>query len=372
MTKSSAPSERIVWTGRPTVVSTPPILRAAAALAFTTSVVSTLFAVVVAKALGLSPAPLLLFAAWAATLGLLLLHGPRIWLEKVQYTVTETRVVSQRGLFKRSIERRSISFARIFWNARHPGTGDIELVRAVQTGALRRKLSLRLVGVTAPDRVWAIVRGTEDITPVGSDKRPLAQRLDRGERVVWAARPRPRLRAYLPNGPREASQLLLGLLLSGSVVAMLARGAASANRLLAAGLSGLSAVFIAMVAAVTLTALYLALFAAYLIYDSVIRAGRLVHDTRYLVTDRRVLIQRGSEELHLDRAKIVDVIDTPAGAGLRNVFMVLDGPRARALAASGAFGEGGHSPYLRPVFHAVADAESVSKILREPDLRRAA
>jgi hypothetical protein len=52
---------------------------------------------------------------------------------------------------------------------------------------------------------------------------------------------------------------------------------------------------------------------------------------------------------------------------------VLDGPRARALAASGAFGELERGPNLRPVFESVADAESVTRILQsQPELPRAA
>ena len=112
-------------------------------------------------------------------------------------------------------------------------------------------------------------------------------------------------------------------------------------------------------------ALFLLLFVAFLVHDSVLRAGRLVRDTRYLVTDRRVLIQRGDEELYLDRSRIVDVIDTPTGRGLHDLFLVLDGPQARALAASGAFGQRPRSPSLHPVFHAVADADGASRILTQ-------
>ena len=85
-----------------------------------------------------------------------------------------------------------------------------------------------------------------------------------------------------------------------------------------------------------------------------------------------MLISRGREELHLDRRRIVDVIETPAGRGIRDVFMVLDGPRARALEPSGAFGERDPTPSLYPVFHAVEDAESVCKILRTLELPKAA
>ena len=51
------------------------------------------------------------------------------------------------------------------------------------------------------------------------------------------------------------------------------------------------------------------------------------------------------------------------GDGLRNVFMVLEGPQARALAASGAFGELDRSPHLRPVFESVEDAEGARRVL---------
>ena len=372
MARDSLYGERIVWQGRPTVVTTPPLLRAVAALAFVSSAVSTLFAAVVATTLEHSPAPLLILAAWAATVGLGALHGPRIWLAQVKYTVTDRRVIWQRGPFKRSIERRSISFARIFWNGKTPGTGDVELVRAFQAGVFRRKLSLRLLGLSAPDRVWAIVRGTEDITPVGTGERPLAQRLDPGERVLWSARPRPRARAYLPGGTREVGELLLATLVTISIATMLWRAIPVFGRILDAGVSGRSGAFLAIVTGVALTALYLGVLAGYLVYDSMIRPARLVRDTRYLVTDQRVLIQRGREELHLDRSRIVDVIHAPAGDGLMNVFLVLDGPRARALAASGAFGEDRRSPSLRPVFQSVDDADSVTQILQAPDFRDAA
>src|SRR5690606_38610887 len=135
----------------------------------------------------------------------------QLWLKNSQYIVTDNHVIWRRGPFHRSIERRSISYARIYWDPKCPGVGDLELVRAVPTGALRRRLKLRLGLVAAPDRVWAIVRGAEDKAPRGDGERPLTQRLDSGERVVWSARPRPRLRAYLPHGQREWSLLAIAL-----------------------------------------------------------------------------------------------------------------------------------------------------------------
>jgi hypothetical protein len=122
--------------------------------------------------------------------------------------------------------------------------------------------------------------------------------------------------------------------------------------------------FVALVFGVALTALLLGCVAAGLGYAALVHPVRLAQKTRYMVTDRRVLIQRGSEELCLDRSRIVDVIDAPGQRGLHDVFLVLDGPRARALAASGAFGERDADDGLTPVLHALADGEEVSQILR--------
>jgi hypothetical protein len=97
-------------------------------------------------------------------------------------------------------------------------------------------------------------------------------------------------------------------------------------------------------------------------YASLIRPARLAKATRYFVTNARVLICRGHEELHLDRKRIAYVIDAPS-KGLHDVFLVLDGPQARALAPSGAF-DVDDAGVLRPVFAKIHDAEEVESILR--------
>src|SRR6185295_9634686 len=140
----------------------------------------------------------------------------------------------------------------------------------------------------------------------------------------------------------------------------------AAKHVLAAGLSSRSPAFIALVTAVTLTAVLLACVAVGLGYVALVRPARLIRQTRYLITNRRVLIQRGNEELCLDRKRIVDVIDSPGHQGLHDIFLVLDGPKARAVAAGGAFGERDVEDGLIPVLHAVADPEEVGQILRMP------
>jgi hypothetical protein len=356
--------ERIVWTGRPQVIATPPMLRGSALVLFIMAAVSTSYAFVLSLALRTSPAASLIFGAWCVTLGLLCLHVPRIWLSQVRYVVTENHVISQRGPFRRSIERKAISFARIFWQ--EGGIGDMELVRAVPTGALRRRLMLRLVGVSCPDRVWAIIRGEERVAPTGHGERPLAQRLDGDERVIWSSQPRPTLRAYLPQGRREWLLTAIAAFMLIAVVRMIWRAVPALIKIHAAGLPTYSLPFLALVFGVAATLTLVLAIGVFLAWDTIIRPGRLVRETRYLVTNKRVLIQRGGEELHLDRSRIVDVIDAPAGHGLSHVFLVLDGPRARALAASGAFGEAERGPNLRPVFESLEDAEGVTRILRPP------
>lgn len=359
--------ERIVWASRPAVIRPSAFQRSLAVVAFVAAVITLCFSVLVAILLHGEFIPLLLFAFWCATLGLGILQGPRLILSRTRYVVTDQHVIAIYGPIRRSIERRSISFARIYWDDSHPDTGDVELVRAVPTGALKRRLMLRLTGVKAPDRVWAIVRGAERLAPSGAADRPLTQRLDVGEHVVWSAQPRQALKRFVPRGQREWTQLAIAaaLFIGGGRVAL--GGFHALKRVHEDGGMPLRSLpFVILAFGVGSTILLLLGIACYLAYEATIRSAYLSAYTRYLVTNKRVLIQRRSEELHLDRQKIYDVIEAPKGDGLHDVFLVVDGPRARAVAASGAFGELARGPHLRPVFEAVEDAEGVSRILRGP------
>jgi len=358
--------ERIVWTGRPAVIQPSAFQRSLAVVAFIASGITLSFAMVVALVLHAPFGGLLLFAFWSAAIGLATLQVPRLLLARARYVVTELHVIAIYGPFRRTIERRAISFARIYWDADRPDAGDVELVRAVPTGALRRRLMLRLVGVHHPDRVWAIVRGAERLAPRGAGDQPLTQRLDVGEHVVWSAQPREQLRRYVPRGQREWGLLAIAAFVLAAGVRMGLGAYPALLRVHQGGLAIASPTFALLAFGMGSTVLLLVSIGVYLVYDAVIRSGYLVRHTRYLVTNKRVLIQRRSEELHLDRKKILDVIDAPKADGLHDVFLVLDGPRARAAAASGAFGEISRGPHLRPVFEAVEDAEGVSAILRLP------
>jgi hypothetical protein len=358
--------ERIVWAGRPAVIRPSTFQRSLSLVAFLGSGITLCFAIVVALVLHAPSGALLLFSFWSAGIGLAVVQVPRFFLAQARYVVTEQHVIVIYGPIRRTIERRSISFARIYWDDHRPDTGDLELVRAVPTGALRRRLMLRLIGVRAPDRVWGIIRGAERLAPRGGADQPLTQRLDVGERVVWSAQPRREFRRFVPNGQREWGLLAIAAFLLAGGVRMAFVAYPALQRVHEGGLPLRSLPFALLALGMGSTILLLLAIAGYLAYDAIIRSAYLVAYTRYLVTNQRVLIQRRTEELHLDRRKILDVIDAPKRDGLHDIFLVLDGPRARAVAASGAFGEIARGPHLRPVFEAVEDAEGVSRILKNP------
>ena len=367
MRRDSLYGEPVLWSGRPKEVSSPALYRVATFVCAATSAIATASAVVMAQVDPTRPGGMLAFAAWMATLALAFGFGPRWWGSQLEFVVTDKHVVIRRGRMRRSIEIRQISYARIHWSPRIPGIGDLELVRAVPTGALRRRLSVMLHGLIAPDRVWAIMRGVPPTAPGGDGHRLLAQRLDEGERVLWSAHPVTTWRRWVPTGARSFGSIAIALLIGGAAGLVASHAAHALRTVVAGGWAPGSKSFVALALSLSLVIVLLASASVGLLYAVVIRPGRLSAQTRYLITDRRVLIQRGDEELHLDRSRIVDVIDAPSDGtegGARDLFLVLDGPRARAVAASGAFGEAGGQG-LQPVLYQVADADAVHGILQE-------
>ncbi len=364
MTPDSLFDHPVAWSGRPKVVVCPPMYRIAAGVMGVTSAITTASAIVVAMALDHNPGSQLAFAVWSALLAVALGQGPKWWLSEFEYVVTDRLVFIKRGQFRRSMDRAAISYARIHWDPNHPGIGDLELVRAVPTGALRRRLSIVLTGVVGPDRVWAIIRGVTPATPAGDGQRLLAQRLDDGERVLWSGRPPNAWQNWLPKDRRAAAGLALGLLMGCASVFISIHAVNALRTVASAGMEPNSIQFFALVTSLVLTIMLQVAASLFGIYISVVRPARLQSETRYWVTNRRVLIQQGDYELHLEREHIVDVIDSPLPGGVEDLFFVLDGPKARAFASSGAFGER-EIEGLQPVFHRIAqsDAETVRGLL---------
>lgn len=366
--RDSVYGDAVLWRGKPRKVTVPRICVIASLVCAVLSVVSLSFAILVATSLHASPTALLGWSAWSAVLGVAFWRVPIVFRSEVEYVVTERHVIWRRGRLRRTIERRGVSYARIHWSGSARNVGDLVLVRAVPTGALRRTLSLTLSDVDVPDRVWAIVRGAPVTPSLGDGDRPVTQRLDPGERVVWSA---------TPSGTRWPRRRIVTLVVSIGLALAALRFAIRLTpelvRLVTAHALSTPG-FILLFVAVSLSFLLLVSSAAGVGYAAWLRPKRLLGETRYLVTDRRVLIRRGDEELHLDRSKIADVIDETNGA-LHDVFLVLDGPNARALAASGAFGEAATDD-LRPVISCIQDSESLRAALAthvdEPELHDAA
>ena len=353
--------EPVLWSGQPKAIIVPAIYRGGAIVSGLTSAITTTSAIVVATALHARADALLAFAAWMATLAFAFGYGPKWWLSGLQFQVTDRHIIVRRGKFRRFIDRGAVSFARVRWHKKHPGIGDLELVRAVPTGALRRRLTIVMHGLVAPDRVWAIIRGVTPTAPAGDGHRLLAQRLDDGERVLWSAHPDPTWRAWLPSGSRAIGSIAIALVLAAAAVSTGQHAVHALRRVASAGLAPTSPAFIAMAASLSLAIVLLAGGALAILYAVIVKPARQIAVTRYLITDRRVLIQQGDEELHLDRRHIVDMIDAPSPGGMRDVFLVLDGPHARALAAGGAFGE--QQQGLQPVLRRVEDVEAIRSIL---------
>jgi hypothetical protein len=355
--------EEILWTGGPRLVQTPPLFEATGWVGFGIAIAAVAFACVRSAGLGQSPSGSLVFAAWAITTGMLARTVPRWWATGARYTVTQRSVIWQRGPFRRTLDRAAISYARITWSERAAHVGDLELVRAVPTGALWRRLSLRLEGLESPDGVLAIIRGAQSVASPGHGTLPIAQRLDRDEHVIWAARPLPSLRSYLPQTAEEWTLAFASL---GLVVISIWMGfklVGLEKKVLRAGYSVASISFWGL--AIGMGAAVLVMFgtALFLAKSTLVRRARSLHETRYVISNKRVLIQRGREELHLERNRIIDVIDAPAGEGTRTLFLVIDGPRARALAIGGAFGEAEHGPDLHPVLECVRDSDGARRAL---------
>jgi hypothetical protein len=211
------------------------------------------------------------------------------------------------------------------------------------------------------------IRGADPDTTLPRGSVPLPQRLDEGERVLWTAIPRAsswtRSRALF---------MLLGVMLLAACARMIIRAVPALSMVLKT--HALSAVLSVLLVAGVATAVLLVLgLGASALYTAWIKPARMVRNTRYFVTNRRVLIRRGDEELYLERGRIAYVIAQPKKSST-SLFLVLDGPQARGMSVSGAWG-GDTTGRLQPVFEAIADADTASELLGsrvQPPLRDAA
>lgn len=292
------------------------------------------------------------------------LLAPRYLLDPCEFAITDRRVLWRRGRTVRSIDRDAITYARVRWHRSVPGVGSLELVRAVPFGPLARSQRLVLHDLVAPDRVLAVVRGTEPAENAGDDQVALTDRLDEGEQVVWGAG---------PEGPLLGWQDVLIALGGAAVVLIGLRYGALVGSILTGleevGLPLDSLPWLFLFSATMLTFAMIVGVGSALVWYGLVRARAQGRETEYIVTDRRLLIRRGRTELSLDRRRIFDVAAAPSWRGLHNVFLILDGPGARALGDTGALT--GLTPprdAVAPVLYELRDTERVRDVLlaREP------
>jgi membrane protein implicated in regulation of membrane protease activity len=368
--------EKVIWRNRPAEISLTPTQRAVFWSLLVVASASFSAAIAVATTLHTAVGGMILVAGWTAAVALVFRAVIQWWHEGAEYLVTESRVLWQRGRFARSIQRNGISFARITWLDPERGVGDLELVRDVAEGVFRRKLTIELRGVHRPDVLWDIIRAGDDRKhdPHPSwHANPLGQRLRNGERVEWSERPAFTLRRLIPTSSRGVTGVVFGVLIVAALVRTIFAAYTGGQHVLAAGVPAASVGFVALMLSTSLTAMLMFALGGAVVWTAVLRPIFKLRDTRYLITSTRVLISQGDEELHLDRAKIVDVIDNVTPDGTHDLFLVVGGsPRARSVGMSGAFDENAPRS-LVPVFRLVVDAESAEKLLRnEPEIKRAA
>lgn len=326
------PSERVLWEGRPQRgVPRDRRYRLVPALLVTVAAIIAIFAGLL-ELVGLpGAAQLAIVAGYFVLTAVAILIAPSFLLDPCHFVVTDRRVLWKRGRIRRSIDRHAITYARIAWNPSVPTVGHLELVRAVPFGPLARKQRLVFHDLRAPDAVLAIIRGVEASENAGDATTPLTDRLDPGEEVLWGGCPE-----GLSVDWRHIATTLLGLVVLFVGLPMGLRSAVVLAELEEAGLPTGSWTWALFVVAIALTATLLLSIGIGLAWHGILRARAMGHDTEYVLTDRRLLIRRGRTELSLDRARIVDVAETPGWRGLTNLHLVLDGPDARALADSGA------------------------------------
>ena len=354
------PSERVLWRGEPRL-GVPRDLRFSIApgLFFALAAVTALFAGLLYAAGIPAVRPTAFTAFYMLLTGVAARLLPRYLLDPCKYMVTDRHVIWKRGSYRRVMDRRGITYGRIHWHRSVPGVGHLELVRAVPFGPLWRRQRVVLHDVVAPDVLFALIREVEPNAFAGYADVKLADRLDRGERVLWSAGP-----AGWRLGTAEALTALVGalVLLAGGLYAY--RTGAILVGLEHAGLSVRSPTWLMLFAAIAISASVIAGVGAALLWQGLWGAREGGTHTEYLLTDTRLLIRRGLTELSVDRRRIVDVAEVPSTRGSQNLHLILDAPDARALEDNGALGL--LTPpraTVPPVLYELVDIEELKALL---------
>jgi hypothetical protein len=357
------PSERVLWHGKPRLdVPREGYWSWVPALALSLSLVVALFAGLLHVAGIPAVRSTALLACYLATAGLAVALAPRYLLDACEYLVTDRHVIWKRGSLRRVLDRRAITYARIHWHPSEPGVGDLELLRAAPFGPLLRKERLVLHHVQAPDRLLSLINEQTPSEFAGYADVQLTDRLDEGEYVIWGAAP-----LGYRLGRAEVQLAVLGVMVLGSAGLYLHRTLGVLSTLETLGLPVRSATWVMFFLAVAISGVIMCATGALLLYHGVWGARAEGSSTEYVLTNRRVIIRRGRTELSVDRRRIVDVAEQPSTGDLGNLYLILDGPAARALDDSGALGH--FAPpraQVLPVLYEVADREHFRHLLLGP------
>lgn len=294
---------------------------------------------------------------------------PRYYLDPCEYMITDRHVIWRRGSLRRAMDRRAITYGRIHWHRSVPGVGHLELVRAVPFGPLARKQRLILHNVNAPDRLWALIRDVEPSEHAGFGDVALTDRLDRDEAVIWGSGP-----AGFRLGPAEAMTAVSGVLVCLAGGFYLLRTSTILVELEEFGLPVRSMTWVLLFAAITISAFTILGVGVALCWRGLWGARADGSRTEYLLTDRRLLIRRGSTELSVDRKRIVDVAAVPSTRGSTNIVLILDGPNGRALDDNGALSMFSAPPraMVPPVLYEVDEPALVQSLLLDEPTEQAA
>ena len=299
------------------------------------------------------------FAALLSCLGVAALLAPAFLRDPCEYLITDLRVLWRRGRSVRSLERRVITYARVRWHRFASGIGTLELIRATPYGPLLRRQRLRLFDVRAPDAIYSMLSGSTPTSSVGDGGLPVVDRLGEGERVEWGGHPSGWL-----VGWRDILTSLCGLGVVGVALSYGLRGLGILADLDRRGLFTRSWEWVLLFFAVVMTFMLLLTIGVGLAWYGYWRARAMGRRTEYLLTDRRLVVVRGREELYVNRERIVDVVRRSAPRGLEHLFLVLDTPGSRALADSGAMRAMLPArEALLPVLYEVQDAAEVRGML---------
>lgn len=277
-------------------------------------------------------------AAHGALFCALILFAGGLWglfggIRDREFMVSDRRVLLREGKRFRTMHRNHIGMMRIHWWRSPSYRGDLELVVATPFGPLRRTWRMILRGVAGPDQIVATLLDYETNVSTGFSSGPLVERLFAAESLRWSTRPQGWM-----IGVREIATMIFGLVVGVIGVIYIAQTYTIIFDLQVRGFLAGTLTWGLLVSAVVISGATIVGAAIYLLWFGSIRAYRMGLDSEYLLTNVRLLIRRGRNELTIPRQVIVGSGSLPIAQNLQHIFVLIDGPDARALGGAKSIG----------------------------------